>query len=76
MGGDIADVQVYNTSLSSSDIMQMYYEGIGGDPIDIQNLAGWWPLDGDAVDYSGNGNNGVPSGMSFTSSWASTYTRP
>ncbi|MGA2800135.1 MAG: LamG domain-containing protein [Candidatus Micrarchaeaceae archaeon] len=76
MGGSIADVQVYNASLSANEIQQMYYRGIGGDPINIQNLVGWWPLNGDTLDYSGNGNNGVPSGMSFSDTWASSYTPP
>ncbi|MGA2800136.1 MAG: LamG domain-containing protein [Candidatus Micrarchaeaceae archaeon] len=74
--GYISNVQIYNASLSANEVKQMYYEGIGGDPINIQNLVGWWPLNGDAVDYSGNGNNGAPSSISFTTSWASTYTKP
>ena len=58
--GSIADVQVYNTSLSANDIQALYQEGIGGAPIDLQNLVVWWPLNGNANDYSGNGNNEKP----------------
>jgi hypothetical protein len=74
--GSIANVQIYNTSLSPSEIQALYQEGIGGAPIDLQNLVGWWPLNGNANDYSGNGNNGVPNGVTFTSNWWSGYTPP
>ncbi|MEM3247643.1 MAG: LamG-like jellyroll fold domain-containing protein [Candidatus Micrarchaeaceae archaeon] len=74
--GSIANVQLYNTSLSASEIQALYQEGIGGAPIDLQNLIGWWPLNGDTNDYSGNGNNGVPSSITFVSNWYSGYTPP
>jgi len=72
--GSIANVQVYNTSLSGSEIQALYLEGIGGAPIDLQNLAGWWPLNGNANDYSGNGNNGQINNVNFVSNWWSGYT--
>ena len=74
--GMIADVQIYNTSLSANDVTALYDEGIGGAPIDLQNLVGWWPLNGNANDYSGNNNNGVPTGVTFVSNWYSGYTPP
>ena len=74
--GDIANVQFYNTALSANDVQALYQEGIGGAPIKIQNLIGWWPLNGNANDYSGNGNNGVPSGVTYTSNWYSGYSAP
>jgi hypothetical protein len=74
--GMIANIQVYNTTLSPSEIQALYQEGIGGAPIDLQHLVGWWPLNGNANDYSGNGNNGVPNGVTFTSNWWSGYTPP
>ena len=76
MDGDIANVQIYNTTLSSNDIQALYQEGISGAPIKIQNLVGWWPLNGNANDYSGNGNNGVPNGVTYTSNWYSGYSAP
>ncbi|MEM3296802.1 MAG: LamG domain-containing protein, partial [Candidatus Micrarchaeaceae archaeon] len=69
--GNLANVQVYNTALSASEIQALYQEGIGGAPIDLQNLVGWWPLNGNANDYSGNGNNGVPINVTFVSNWYS-----
>ncbi|MEM3781866.1 MAG: hypothetical protein QXT43_02815, partial [Candidatus Micrarchaeaceae archaeon] len=61
---------------SASEIQALYQEGIGGAPIDLQNLVGWWPLNGNANDYSGNGNNGVPTNVTFVSNWYSGYTPP
>ena len=74
--GSIANVQVYNTALSSNDIKALYQEGIGGAPIKIQSLVAWYPLNGNANDYSGNGNNGVPTGVTYTSNWYSGYSAP
>jgi hypothetical protein len=67
--GLISNVQIYNTSLSAAEIQGLYSEGIGGAPTRLQNLVGWWPLNGDANDYSGNGNNGAPTNVVFTSTW-------
>ncbi|MEM3181399.1 MAG: LamG-like jellyroll fold domain-containing protein [Candidatus Micrarchaeaceae archaeon] len=74
--GLLANVQIYNTTLSPSEIQALYLEGIGGAPIDLKNLVGWWPLNGNANDYSGNGNNGVPTNVMFVSNWYSGYTPP
>ncbi|MGC9010842.1 MAG: LamG-like jellyroll fold domain-containing protein [Candidatus Micrarchaeia archaeon] len=74
--GTIANVQIYNTSLPSNEIQALYLEGIGGAPIDLQHLVAWYPLNGDANDYSGNGNNGVPTKVKFVSNWWSGYTPP
>ncbi len=60
--GEIANVQIYETALSSNQISALYNEGISGAPVNQQNLTGWWPLNGNANDYSGNGNNGVVTG--------------
>ncbi|MDE1874246.1 MAG: hypothetical protein KGI04_03980, partial [Candidatus Micrarchaeota archaeon] len=72
--GYLANVQLYNTSLSANEVEYLYTEGIGGAPLNLQSLVGWWPLNGNANDYSGNNNNGVPSGVSYTSQWTSGYT--
>jgi hypothetical protein len=74
--GSIADVQIYNASLSPAGVNALYAEGIGGAPIQLQNLVGWWPLNGDSNDYSGNGNNGAATGVIYTSQWSSGYTAP
>jgi hypothetical protein len=75
-GGTISNVQLYNTSLDTNSVLALYKEGIGGAPINTQNLVGWWPLNGDANDYSGNGYNGAPTAMSYTNQWTSGYITP
>ncbi len=72
----MSNLQFYNASLSANEISALYNEGIGGAPVQLNNLVGWWPLNGDAKDYSGNNNNGVPTSISFTNNWASDYTPP
>jgi hypothetical protein len=74
--GEIADVQIYNASLDANQIQALYQEGIGGAPIDLQNIVGWWPLNGNANDYSGNNNNGQATNVTYTSSWTSGYSAP
>jgi hypothetical protein len=74
--GSIANVQIYNTSLSASQVQALYQEGIGGAPIDPMYLVGWWPLNGNANDYSGNNNNGQATNVIYTSSWTSGYSAP
>ena len=66
--GIITNVQIYNTSLSASEIMTLYQEGIGGAPIPLPGMIGWWPLNGNTDDYSGSGNNGVPTSLSSAGS--------
>ncbi len=74
--GTMANVQVYGTSLSSNEIEALYLEGIGGAPISLQNLVAWYPLNGNAQDYSGNNNNGKSTNVTFTSSWEGGYAPP
>ena len=65
--GDMSNVQIYTKMLSGSQVKRLYNGGIGAVPIDPAHLAGWWPLNGNANDYSGNGYNGVLNGRtSFT----------
>ena len=65
--GSITNVQAYSFSLSQTQITQIYDRGIGGAPISGVNLVGWWPLDGNANDYSGNNNNGVATNVNWVS---------
>ena len=74
--GTISNVQIYNSTLSPTEISNLYHEGIGGVPISVGSIVGWWPLNGNANDYSGNDNNGAPVNMIFTNSWTSYYTAP
>jgi len=75
--GYISNVQIYNTSLSANEIQALYLEGISGAPINLQHLVAWWPLNGNANDYSGNVNNGqINGGVTFVSNWYNGYTPP
>ncbi len=74
--GYISNVQIYNITLSASEITALYQEGIGGAPINPQYIVGWWPLNGNAQDYSGNNNNGRVTGITYSSSWTNGYTPP
>ncbi|MGI0100230.1 MAG: LamG-like jellyroll fold domain-containing protein [Candidatus Micrarchaeaceae archaeon] len=58
--GMISDVQIYNITLSDSQINQLYSESIDAQPLPY-NVTGWWPLDGNANDYSGMGRSGAQS---------------
>ncbi len=72
--GALANVQVYNTSLSSADILALYDEGLGGAPINLRNLVAWFPLNGNANDYSGNTQNLVFAKCAY--SYLGSYTVP
>ncbi|MDE1860563.1 MAG: LamG domain-containing protein [Candidatus Micrarchaeota archaeon] len=75
--GQISNVQVYNTSLSATQVKALYQEGIGGAPISPRYIVGWWPLNGDVNDYSANGNNGQTVGAAtFVDSWWNGYAQP
>ena len=76
LNGYIANVQIYNTSLSANQITALYQEGIGGAPIELTHLVGWWPLNGNTNDYSGNKNNGKEYNIGYSSTWYKTYFAP
>ena len=56
--GSVANIQLYSQNVYNS---AFYQGGLTAVPYvpDSQYLVGWWPLDGNANDYSGNGNNGT-----------------
>ncbi len=74
--GSMSDIQIYNTALTPSEVHDLYMEGIGGAAIPSPNLVGWWPLNGDTKDYSGNNNNGVPANIVMNESWNRGYSTP
>ncbi len=59
--GSIDDVRIYNRALSDSEVQQLYaYES---QPSLTTGLVAYYPFDGNADDASGNGKNGVASGV-------------
>jgi hypothetical protein len=68
--GSIANVQIYNTALTDQEIQYLYQQGLGGGPVRLQNLVAWWPLNGDAKDYSGNNLHGtIKGGVTFVQNY-------
>ncbi|MHB1830074.1 MAG: LamG domain-containing protein, partial [Candidatus Micrarchaeaceae archaeon] len=63
--GSISNVQIYNSSLSQSQVTTLYQEGINGAPIPGNSLVGWWPLNGNTNDYSGYQDFGLPNALSY-----------
>ncbi len=63
--GLLADLQIYNTTLSTGAIQNIYYQGIGGAPVNQSHLVGWWPLLGDTNDYGGKGILGFPTSITY-----------
>jgi Concanavalin A-like lectin/glucanases superfamily len=76
LSGSEANIQQYNTTLDAGQVQLLYLRGIGAAPIDPNHIVGWWPLNGNANDYSGNNNNGAPTNIVYTSSWTGGYTPP
>jgi len=67
--GSIANVQIYNTALTPQEIQYLYQQGLGGAPVRLQNLVAWWPLNGDAKDYSGNNLHGTIYNVTFVQNY-------
>ena len=65
----IANIQIYNTALTPQEIQYLYQQGLGGGPVRLQNLVAWWPLNGDAKDYSGNNNHGTIYNVAFVQNY-------
>jgi len=67
--GDIDQMKIYNRALSTNEIAQLYQLGLPPPPAEpglTNGVVASFPLDGNALDASGNGNNGTPSGIYFT----------
>lgn len=67
--GTIDDIRVYNRALDSTEVQALYHEG-GYDTIKTSipknGLIAWYPFTGNALDSSGNGNNGIVNGATLT----------
>ena len=63
--GNLTNIQVYNSMLAPPQISQIYNRGLFGTPISNSSLVGWWPLNGNAKDYSGENNNGTAANVVY-----------
>ncbi len=70
--GALDDISIYNRALSQQEITALYQGGNSSTscatlPANLQQgLAGYWPFCGNALDESGNGNNGTVNGATLT----------
>ncbi len=69
--GQLSNLQIYNGSITPRQINASYAAGpLGGPVAQTNRLLGWWPLNGNANDYSGNGQNGLPLNVTYqTLAW-------
>ena len=67
VNGKLADVQFYDSYLSQNQVEEAYGLGYAGIPPTTNGLLAWYPLDGNANDYSGNNNNGVATNVNWVS---------
>jgi hypothetical protein len=67
--GKLAEVQIFDTPLTSAQIGELWNGGAGTytlpGGIPAGNLMAWYHLNGDAADYSGNSNNGTWTGEGY-----------
>ncbi len=64
--GSIANIQVYNSVLTSTQVSALYAAGYGGTPFSKSNLVAWWPLNYSTIDYSGSLNTGNAKNVTYT----------
>ncbi len=65
--GELADVQVYGAALTAGQALQLYQQGMSSPPIVTANIVGWWPLNGNVNDFSGQGNPSSPNAITYNS---------
>jgi hypothetical protein len=73
--GNLSNIQVYSGVLTTNAIKVLYSEGIYGLPVFSANLVAWYPLNGNANDYSGSSNNAVPYSIIYPY-FSGTYNAP
>ncbi len=64
--GFLSNIEIYNTSLLPAQISLAYINGIDAPPLSNSSLVAWYPLNGNANDYSGYNNNGTPENVIYT----------
>ncbi|ASI13510.1 LamG domain protein [Candidatus Mancarchaeum acidiphilum] len=64
--GSIANVQIYNKSLSPASVEYLYYQGLDGRPLNDYGLIAWYPLNGNAFNYYNYSYNLTQSNMAYT----------
>lgn len=60
--GQLSDLRIWTEARSQSALLDHMHRRLRGDE---SGLAGYWPLDGSAVDRQAGGNHAIPSGVSW-----------
>jgi hypothetical protein len=63
--GFIADVQIYNTTLTPKNISTLYGGGLTDAPVNTANLTEWYRLAGDTNDYSGDNTDAYANNITY-----------
>ncbi|MGC8533305.1 MAG: LamG-like jellyroll fold domain-containing protein [Candidatus Parvarchaeum sp.] len=63
--GSISNVQLYNLAITANNVSKLFLNGRNSLPLQNLDLIAWWPLDGNTLDYSGNGRNGVSNNIKW-----------
>ena len=67
--GNLDDIRIYNRALDSTEVSSIYHEGgydLPKTTIPTNGLVAWYPFTGNAIDSSGNGNNGTVNGATLS----------
>ncbi|MEM0200831.1 MAG: LamG domain-containing protein [Candidatus Micrarchaeaceae archaeon] len=64
--GSLSNIQIYNTSLSKPSMFLLYKRNLNGLPISNNGLVGWWSLNGNTKDLSGQNTITTSSTVAFT----------
>lgn len=59
------DYQIYNSTLTTQQVGQLYQSGAFAQPLAGQGAVLWMPLIGNTNDYSGGFDFGVPYGVKY-----------
>ena len=65
----ISNFQYYNKTLSQQQVAALYNESLGGLPIELAHLTGWFPLNNNTYDHSGLNARFSYSNLSFAKSY-------
>jgi hypothetical protein len=64
--GDISNVQIYSTALTSAQMSSLYQEGILARPVDNAGVVGWWPLNGNLNGYPSSAYTSATNPVAYT----------
>ncbi|MGC8688068.1 MAG: LamG-like jellyroll fold domain-containing protein [Candidatus Micrarchaeia archaeon] len=65
LNGSISNIQIYNSTLTTSQIKELYNKGMISAPVNLKHLIAWYPLYGNLNDYSANNYNGQLTGSAL-----------